>query len=140
MFDLLPGIQATASALNAERVRTDVVAQNIANATSTRRADGQIYQRQKVVFENVLQQYTQEGLPGVSTASEVNVKIDHDNTPPRLVPDPSNPGKMIEMPDINVHQEMIDLVISQRSYEANLAVAKSARSMALQTLSIGKRV
>ena len=139
MVDLLPGIQATASALNAERIRTDVIAQNIANSMTTRGLDGRIYQRQKVVFENVLNKVGQEGMPGVTPSTEVGVRIDQDNKPPKLVPDPSNPGKMLEVPDINVHHEMIDLVLSQRAYEANLAVAKSTRAMALQTLSIGKR-
>ncbi len=140
MFDIIPGLQSTASALNAERIRSDAISENIANALSTRRADGGIYQRQKVVFESVLQQQTgQNGMPGAVAHNEVNVHLEKDDKPPRLVADPNNPGAMIEVPDINIHQEMIDLIISQRVYEANLAVAKSARSMAVQTLSIGRR-
>ncbi|MBI1842463.1 MAG: flagellar basal body rod protein FlgC [Verrucomicrobia bacterium] len=139
-MDLLPGIQSTASALNAERIRTDVIAQNIANAMTTRGADGHIYQRQEVLFESLLPQGAgnAEGLG--AGGAEVGVRVAADSRPPRLSPDPSNPGKMIETPDINVHREMTDLILSQRAYEANLAVAKSARTMAMQTLSIGKRV
>lgn len=139
MVDLLPGIHATASALSAERIRADVVAQNIANAMSTRGADGKIYQRQEVVFETALRQHQGDRAPSAIPTQEVKVKVQSDNRAPRLVPDPSNPGKMLEVPDINVHREMVDLILSQRTYEANLAVAKSSRSMALQTLSIGKR-
>ncbi|MBL9167229.1 MAG: flagellar basal body rod protein FlgC [Verrucomicrobiales bacterium] len=139
MVDLLPGIQATSSALSAERIRTDIIAQNIANSMTTRGADGKIYQRQTVVFETALQQQTANQSGQSIPTHQVNVKVQDDNRPPRLVPDPSNPGKMIEVPDINVHSEMIDLIISQRTYEANLAVAKSCRSMALQTLTLGKR-
>ena len=46
---------------------------------------------------------------------------------------------MMEIPDINVHEEMVDLILSSRAYEANLAVAKTSRTMALETLSVGKR-
>ena len=49
------------------------------------------------------------------------------------------PQILKEVPDINVQQEMVDLIISQRTYEANLAVARSSKSMAMQTLSIGRR-
>ena len=139
MVDLLPGIQATSSALNAERIRTEIIAQNIANAMTTRGADGKIYQRQNVVFETALQHQMSDRSSSAMPIHEVSVKVEQDKRPPRLVPDPSNPGKMLEIPDINIHSEMIDLIISQRTYEANLAVAKSCRSMALQTLTIGKR-
>ena len=140
MIDIIPAIQVTSSALNAERIRSDAIAQNLAFAMTPRSPGGQIYQRQKVIFENVLQQYAgADGLPGVSSPGMVNVRVESDTRPPRLVADPANPGRMMEVPDINVHQEMADLIVSQRSYEANLAVAKSARSMAMQTLSIGRR-
>ena len=46
---------------------------------------------------------------------------------------------MVAMPDINVHEEMADMITATRAYEANLAVVKNARNMALQTLAIGKR-
>ena len=45
---------------------------------------------------------------------------------------------MVAMPNINIHQEMVDMIASSRSYEANLAVVKNARAMAVQALSIGK--
>ena len=142
MIDLLPGIHSTASALGAERIRTDVISQNIANAMTTRGADGKIYQKQNVRFESVLDKTGANDFNtsfGKMPVNELQVKIVNDSRPPRWVPDPSNPGKMMEIPDINVHEEMVDLILSQRAYEANLAVAKSARTMALQTLSIGKR-
>jgi flagellar basal-body rod protein FlgC len=140
MIDIIPAIQVTSSALNAERIRSDAIAQNLAHAMIPRSPGGEVYQRQKVVFENVLQQFGgSDGLPGVAAPGILNVRVESDTRPPRLVADPSNPGRMMEVPDINVHQEMADLIVSQRSYEANLAVAKSARSMALQTLSIGRR-
>jgi flagellar basal-body rod protein FlgC len=70
--------------------------------------------------------------------------ITSDKRPPRLVYAPDHPDadpstKMVSLPDINIHAEMADLITSSRAFEANLAVVKNARSMALQTLSIGRR-
>jgi flagellar basal-body rod protein FlgC len=59
-----------------------------------------------------------------------------------MVYNPSHPDAdahgMVAMPNINIHEEMVDLIASSRSYEANLAVVKNARSMAMQDLSLGK--
>lgn len=139
MIQLFSGSDATASALEAERLRMEVVSQNIAQANTTRGLDGKPYQRQRVVFENVLSSAL--GEPG---AKKVQVgKITPDNRPPRLVHQPGHPDAdangMVAYPAINVHEEMADLIASSRAFEANLAVIRNAKSMALQTLSIGKR-
>jgi flagellar basal-body rod protein FlgC len=143
MIDILSGIKATASALNAERIRMEVIGQNIANANTTRDVDGKPYQRQQVVFEKVLNQ--QQTLPGFG-ASETGVqvaRIEKDRRPPNLMFNPGHPDAdvngMVAMPDINIHAEMADLIVSSRAFEANLAVVRNARTMALQTLAIGKR-
>lgn len=141
MIELLPGINSTTAALNAERIRMDVVGQNIANLNTTRGPDGKPYQRQQVVFGTLLQQASQ------SVANQAQgvgvVRIEKDPRPPRLVYEPGHPDAnsegMVAVPDINMAQEMVDLIAASRSFEANLAVAKNARSMAIQTLSIGKR-
>jgi len=117
----------------------DVISQNIANANTTRGLDGKPYQRQQVVFEKVLQQA--QGLDAGSQKVEV-ARIEKDARPPRLIFNPGHPDAdadgMVAFPDINIHEEMADLIVSSRAYEANLAVVKNARAMALQTLSIGK--
>ena len=141
MISLLPGIDSTASALDAERVRMDVISQNIANVNTTRGLDGKPYQRQEVVFETVLQ--AQQDADSASPEQSVRVAhIQTDNRPPRMVYNPGHPDAdahgMVAMPDINIHQEMVDMISSSRTYEANLAVVKNARSMAMQALSIGK--
>ncbi len=137
MLNLIPGIQSTSSALNAERIRMDVVSQNISNAQVTRGPDGLPYKRQQVVFQTVLDSQIEGGatvqIPTITT----------DKRPPILVYRPGHPDAdtrgMVAMPNINIHEEMVDLIASSRSFEANLAVVKSARSLAMQTLSIGKR-
>jgi flagellar basal-body rod protein FlgC len=143
MMNFIPGIQSAASALTAERVRMDVITQNIANANTTHGVDGKPYQRQQVVFETMLDQ--QQALTGMTDgpAAVQVAKVQSDNRPPKEVYEPGHPDAdengMVAMPDINIHEEMADLVAASRTFEANLAVIKNARQMALQTLSIGRR-
>jgi len=141
MINFFPGIQSTASALTAERVRMEVVSQNIANANTTRGLDGKPYQRQQAVFETELQN-AGAGLAGGPQTLHV-ARIETDHRAPRLVYDPGHPDAnadgMVAVPDINIHEEMADLIVSSRAFEANLAVVKNARQMALQSLNIGKR-
>ena len=143
MINILSGINATASALNAERIRMEVISQNIANANTTHDVDGKPYQRQQVVFEKVLSQ--QQGLPafGAGETSVQVARIEKDRRPPNLVFNPGHPDAdangMVAMPNISIHEEMADLIVSSRAFEANLAVVRNARTLALQTLSIGKR-
>jgi flagellar basal-body rod protein FlgC len=141
-INILPGIDSTSSALAAERVRMEVITQNIANANTSRGLDGKPYQRQHVVFESVLGQQI-GGDAGVNASKVQLSRIESDNRPPRMVYNPGDPNAdedgMVGMPDINIHEEMADLIASSRSFEANLAVVKNARQLALETLSIGKR-
>jgi flagellar basal-body rod protein FlgC len=138
MIQLLGGIESTAAALASERVRMDVISQNIANASTLRGPDGRPYQRQQVVFESVLRDRMSGGGSGPAGATAVRVaRVEPDLRPPRLVYDPVRGP--IEVPNINVHEEMADLISASRAFEANLAVLKTARSMAMQTLALGKR-
>ena len=142
MIDFLPGVESTTAALTAERIRMDVISQNIANANTTQGPDGKPYQRQEVVFENVLNQQVAD--PSNVQPQPVRVaRIQSDNRPPQKVYNPGHPNAdengMVAMPNINIHEEMADLITSSRAFEANLAVLKNAHAMALQTLTIGKR-
>jgi flagellar basal-body rod protein FlgC len=141
MVQILPGIQSTTAALEVERVRLDVISQNIANANTTRGPDGKAYQRQLVVFESALQQAMGTG-DGTQTPTLRVARITNDPRPAELMYDPSHPDAdadgMVTMPNVNVHEEMADMIAASRTFEANLAVVKNARTMALQTLSIGK--
>ena len=143
MINLLTGIASTASALNAERIRMEVVSQNMANANTTRDLDGKPYQRQQVVFEKILnQQFGSPGLGAGETGVQV-ARIEKDPRPPIFVFNPGHPDAdssgMVAMPNISIHEEMADLIVSSRAFEANLSVVRNARTLALQTLAIGKR-
>ena len=140
MIDVLSGVKSTVAALNAERTRLDVISENIANAQTTRGPDGKPYQRQVVVFETALKQAIEGGgqVPMLREA-----RIQKDSRPPQLIYEPGHPDAdangMVALPNINIHEEMADLIAASRAFEANLAVVKNARSMALQTLAIGKK-
>jgi len=141
MIQILSGIQNTTAALQAEQTRLDVISENIANANTAHGLDGKPYQRQVVVFESALQQAM--NADGTASAPTLRVaRIEKDARPPVQIYDPGNPDAdtrgMISMPDINIHEEMADLISASRTFEANLAVVKNSRAMALQTLAIGK--
>ena len=141
MIQTLAGVDNTAAALSAEQTRLDVISENIANANTTHGADGKPYQRQVVVFESALQQaMSSDGsvqMPAIQVA-----RIETDNSPPIKVYDPGNPDAdaqgMISTPNININEEMADMITASRTFEANLAVVKNARAMAMETLAIGK--
>ena len=141
MIQILTGVQNSAAALTAEQTRLDVISQNIANANTTHGVDGKPYQRQVVVFESALQQAVNSD-GSVETPPIRVARIEKDNSPPIKVYEPGNPDAdasgMVSMPNINVSEEMADLISASRTYEANLAVIKNARTMASETLSIGK--
>ena len=139
-MSLISGIDITAGALNAQKTRLDMVAQNIANAQTTRTPNGGPYQRQVVSFETEL--IRKAGLTGPALQSVKVAAIATDRTPGQQVYNPQHPDAgpdgLVTMPNVNLSYEMVDLITASRAYEANLSVAKNAKQMALKTLQIGK--
>jgi flagellar basal-body rod protein FlgC len=139
-MNLISGIDITGSALNAQKTRLDIVAQNIANAQTTRTPSGGAYQRQVISFETEL--VRRQAGTGASLQSVKVATIGTDRTPGQQVYNPQHPDAgvngLVTMPNVNLSYEMVDLITASRAYEANLAVAKNARQMALKTLQIGK--
>jgi flagellar basal-body rod protein FlgC len=138
-MNLITGIDITAGALNAQKTRLDIVAQNIANAHTTRTPGGGPYQRQVVSFETQLMRH---GIGGPSLQSVKVGTITADRTPGQQVYNPQHPDAspdgLVTMPNVNLSYEMVDLITASRAYEANLAIVKNARQMAMKTLEIGK--
>jgi flagellar basal-body rod protein FlgC len=139
-----------ASALSAQRLRLDIVANNIANAETTRTAEGGAYQRKDVVFSPqgansflphfIAARRGQEdtaGMGGVRVASIVT-----DQTAGPRVYDPTHPDAdengYVTYPNVNMVSEMTNMLSATRSYEAGLAVVEAAKRMALRALDIGK--
>ncbi|NBP23057.1 MAG: flagellar basal body rod protein FlgC [Proteobacteria bacterium] len=139
-MQLIPSIQSTRSALDAERTRVEIVSQNLANANVTRAADGQPYKRKQVIFESLVN----NAGANPNSGSTIRVtRVESDNRPFREVFKPDHPDAdargFVRYPNVNVHEEMVDLIASSRAFEANVAVVKNARQLAQQAMSIGKR-
>lgn len=140
-MNILPAINVTADALNAEKIRLEVIGQNIANAHTTRGPDGEPYQRKVVTFETELRSAL--GPDGGPRVEGVRVAaITTDSTPGELVYQPGHPhadaNGMVRLPNVNLAREMVDLVTASRAYEANLSVVRTARQMATRALQIGR--
>ncbi|MBM7559402.1 flagellar basal body rod protein FlgC [Marinitoga litoralis] len=129
-----------ASGMTAERFRSEVISNNLANANTTRTENGDPYRRKVVTFKEVLNKEVNsndEQLSGVRVST-----IEEDDSPFRLVYDPSHPDAnedgYVKYPNVNVLREMVDLISAQRAYEANVAVVNSAKTMFNSALSIGR--
>lgn len=142
MFD---AIDSAASGLTAERLRMDVISNNIANANTTRTTAGGAYRRQMVVFQprsSTRSSFRQELDQQLQSGTGVRVaEIKQDQSPLRTVYDPSHPDAnkdgYVEMPNVNVVTEMVDMITATRAYEANVAAVNAAKSMAVKALEIG---
>jgi flagellar basal-body rod protein FlgC len=137
-MNLISGVDITSGALTAQKIRLDIVAQNIANAQTTRTPEGGPYQRKIISFENELVKRA-----GGAALQTVNVSsITNDKTPGQAVFNPQHPDAgpdgTVVMPNVNLAFEMVDLITASRAYEANLSVVKNARTLAMKTLEIGK--
>ncbi len=140
-MNILPALAVTSDALHAEKIRLEVISQNIANAQTTRGPDGNPYQRRVVAFEAQLQRAT--AADGSSLASGPQVAaITVDKIPGQAVYNPSHPHAdaqgMVQMPNVNLSHEMVDLITASRSYEANLSVVRTSRQMAQRALQMGR--
>jgi flagellar basal-body rod protein FlgC len=135
-MNFLTGINATTIALSAEQTRMDIVAQNIANAYTTKDVNGGPYKRRMVTFEATL-----GGLNKAERGVRVG-KISADQKPGEVLYQPGHPHAgpdgLVQMPNVQMPVEMVDLMSASRAYEANLSVARNARSLALKALTIGK--
>ncbi len=136
---MIPGIDASSSALQVERTRLDVIAGNLANAQNTGDANGNVYRRKMVVFESKLNDAL--GSTGSSAGAQVRVsRIIDDPSPLPKVYMPGHPKAdaqgMVEMPNINPLDEMVDMMTASRSYQANLQAIQTGRSMFEESLKI----
>lgn len=122
------------SAMSAQSQRLNTVASNLANADSVVSSDGQPYQSKQVVFKAV------QDAAGVSS-----VKVDkviEDTSPGKMVYDPKHPmanaDGYVNMPNVNVTEEMVNMISASRAYQNNVETMNAAKSMLLKTLTIGQ--
>lgn len=135
---IIPAADIASSALAAERTRLDIVAQNLANMNTTRGADGKVYRRKLVTFESVMKNAGGNNIDGASVQV---AKITEDPRPLVRIYKPGHPHAdkdgMVTMPNVNLIEEMTDMTVASRAYEANLQVIKTGKQMFNQALDIG---
>ncbi len=130
--------KVSASALQAQRIRMNTIASNMANAQSTKTEKGGPYVKKNVVFEVMpIKDGRNKGLEGVNVANVVE-----DNKPPLSVYDPGHPDSddkgYVKMPNINVIEEMVNMMMALRAYESNVKAFNMSKSMFQKSLAIGR--
>ncbi|HOO32254.1 MAG TPA: flagellar basal body rod protein FlgC [Thermotogota bacterium] len=146
MLDIFNTMNVSASGMTANRLRLDVIADNIANAETTRTDEGGPYRRKTVAFSEILkQQMSFAGEIEPSTASFGGVEVSEiveDQRPFKMVYDPAHPDAneegYVQMPNVNVLREMVDLINAQRAYEANVSSINATKAFASAALGIGR--
>ena len=138
-------IDTAASGMTAERLRLDVISNNLANVNTTRTAAGGPYRRQQVVFAPREEAGAFSALLQQQLAAGSGVRVTgivQDESPLKSVYDPQHPDAdasgYVQMPNVNVVAEMVDMMTASRAYEANVAAVNAAKTMALKALDIGK--
>ncbi|MBB6696415.1 flagellar basal body rod protein FlgC [Clostridium algidicarnis] len=136
-------MRISASGLSAERLRMDTIASNIANAKTTRGADGKPYIRKVAVFQsNIQKELNKTDNKGEKLMGVKAVGILEDQSDLRKVYEPSHPDADEEgyviMPNVNVLNEMADVIAASRSYEANVDTLNAMKSMYSKALEIGR--
>jgi flagellar basal-body rod protein FlgC len=146
-------MKVSASALSAQRLRLDIISNNIANAQTTSTDAGGPYKRQDVVFTaqnseignlpDFIANRLASSIPVGQSANGVSVaKIVSDETEGAKVYDPTHPDAdangYVTYPNVDLVTEMTNMLSATRSYEANLAVVDASKTMALKALNIGR--
>ncbi|MEN4830571.1 flagellar basal body rod protein FlgC [Pantoea vagans] len=123
------------SAMTAQSQRLNVSASNLANADSVTGPDGKPYVAKQVVFQT-------DAPPGSATGGVKVARVVDDPTPAKLVYDPGNPMAdakgYVKMPNVDVVSESVNTMSASRSYQANVEVLNTVKSMMMKTLTLGQ--
>jgi flagellar basal-body rod protein FlgC len=143
---LFDALNVSASGLTAERMRMDVTAENLANAQTTRGANGQPYRRKEVVLQEAPGSFgatlssVMGGGPNRSGGGVHVAGVVEDTTPPKRIYDPGHPDAdaqgYVSMPNVDTVSEMVDLISASRAYEANVTAMQAAKQMFSRTLEL----
>ena len=139
-MDFFTALNIFSSGLGAERVRLNVTASNLANANTTRGADGRAYRRRDPVFQLVELEgrdpFEDQLRDAVASVEVSEVVTDRD--PPRTIYDPAHPDAnadgYVELPNVNMIEEMVNMITAARAYEANVTAMRTLVDMARKTL------
>ncbi|EHR72880.1 flagellar basal-body rod protein FlgC [Burkholderiales bacterium JOSHI_001] len=139
-MSLFQVFNVSGSAVSAQSQRLNVVASNLANADTVAGPDGSAYKARQVVFQTEMMHATQPG--GVPSAGVRVSTVTEDNSPGRKVHDPRHPGADAEgyvtYSNVNTVEEMVNMISASRSYQNNVEVMNTAKSLLLKTLQMGQ--
>ncbi|MCQ2588265.1 MAG: flagellar basal body rod protein FlgC [Treponema sp.] len=150
---MFTSINIAATGMSAERLRSDVISDNIANASTTRTQEGGAFKKSTVIMRPVADSKPQWNYPFSSDIMDRGpgkgvkvIEIVKDTTQGRLVYDPDHPDAIksgpnkgyVEYPNVNIVNEMVDLISASRAYEANATVIDGAKDMFSAALDIGR--
>lgn len=136
-----------ASGLTAQRLRMDIISQNIANINTTRTENGQPYRRKTVLFEernssSSFGSILKNNMDQLNGSGVRVSRIVEDNSEFKVVYDPEHPDAdengYVRMPNVNIIEEMVNMISANRSYEANVTAMNTNKNMALKALEIGR--
>jgi len=144
---MFAALNISATALTAQRLRMDVISQNIANVNTTRTSEGGPYRRKNVLFQEIPEQtfgrIFQNTLRRPVLGAGVRVsEIATDNTPSERAYEPGHPDAdedgYVLMPNVNITEEMVNMISASRSYEANVTAINSSKAMIAKTMEISR--
>jgi flagellar basal-body rod protein FlgC len=142
MSTLGSAINASASALSAERMRIEVAVSNLANAESTRGADGQPYRRKDVVLASEPTEQFQDLLSRANATGVRVAAVIDDQSAPRRRYEPSHPDAdsegYVALPNVDTAEEMVDMLGAARAYQANLTAINLIRDLVQRALDLGR--
>lgn len=137
---LFSGMRIASSALTAERTHIDIIAENIANARTTRTAEGGAYRRKQVLFEPILD--ARLGHENMVKGVQVSEILEDHQTPFTRIREPDHPDAdaegFVDYPNVNTVIEMADLVTAMRAYESNVAAQENYVRMAERALRLAQ--
>ncbi len=150
---MFTSINIAATGMSAERLRSDVISNNIANASTTRTQEGGAFKKSSVIMRPVSDKSAQWRTPFTPSSLDNGpgkgvkvLEIVQDTSQGRLVYDPDHPDAIqsgpnkgyVEYPNVNIVNEMVDLISASRAYEANATVIDGAKDMFSAALNIGR--
>lgn len=147
---ILRSMNVSASALTAERLRMDVISNNIANSQTTRTEEGGAYKRKRVVFQAQqerglpVRRFRRQGTPveaqrlnGVQVRQIIDSEEDMVRTYDPAHPDADEDG-FVTYPNVDITTEVVDMMAASKAYQANVTVIRTAKTMAEAALRIGQ--
>lgn len=146
-MNFLTAMETSSSGLAAQRLRMNILSGNIANAQTTRTPEGGPYRRRDVIFGALPapRTFEQELRSRVEANDPLHVKVlgvAVDERPPILRYDPTHPDSneegYVAFPNVNPMEELVNLMLASRSYEANVAAFNASKQMAMKSLEIGR--